>query len=137
MSRTSPRTLLLHNPLTDPLRQIYRLADSRSGTLESPTGRSLTRVSREHDNCSPFAPTCSSVPVSPVCPRTTGTVLVRVVTHSAAVVQSLEHFAHAERSGVITHQRSRLGSLIGVLPSTPIRLPSRDRWWVMTPLLSA
>ena len=37
-SRTSPRTLL-HIPLTDPLRRIYRLADSRSGTLESPTGR--------------------------------------------------------------------------------------------------
>ena len=39
MSRTSPRTLLLHIPLTDPLRRIYRLADSRSGTLESPAGR--------------------------------------------------------------------------------------------------
>ena len=38
-SRTSPRTLLLHMPLTDLLRQIYRLADSRSGTLESPSGR--------------------------------------------------------------------------------------------------
>ena len=38
-SRTSPRTLLLHIPLTDPLRRIYRLADSRSGTLESPAGR--------------------------------------------------------------------------------------------------
>ena len=32
--------------------------------------------------------------------------------HFTAVVQSLEHFAHAERSGVITHQRFRLGSLI-------------------------
>ena len=39
MSRTSPRTLLLHIPLTDPLRRIYRLADSRSGTFESPAGR--------------------------------------------------------------------------------------------------
>ena len=38
MSRTSPRTLL-HIPLTDPLPWIYRLADSRSGTLESPAGR--------------------------------------------------------------------------------------------------
>ena len=38
-SRTSPRTLLLHIPLTDPLRRIYHLADSRSGTLESPAGR--------------------------------------------------------------------------------------------------
>ena len=38
MSRTSPRTLL-HMPLTDLLRRIYRLADSRSGTLESPAGR--------------------------------------------------------------------------------------------------
>ena len=37
-SRTSPRTLL-HIPLTDPLRRIYRLVDSRSGTLESPAGR--------------------------------------------------------------------------------------------------
>ena len=37
MSRTSPWTLL-HIPLTDPLRRIYRLADSRSGTLESPAG---------------------------------------------------------------------------------------------------
>ena len=39
MSRTSPRTLLLHMPLTNLLRRIYRLADSRSGTLESPAGR--------------------------------------------------------------------------------------------------
>ena len=39
MSRTSPRTLLLHMPLTDLQRRIYRLADSRSGTLESPAGR--------------------------------------------------------------------------------------------------
>ena len=39
MSRNSPRTLLLHIPLTDPLRRIYRLADSRSETLESPAGR--------------------------------------------------------------------------------------------------
>ena len=37
-SRTSPRTLL-HILLTDPLRRIYRLADSRSGKLESPAGR--------------------------------------------------------------------------------------------------
>ena len=41
MSRTSPRTLLLHIPLTDLLRRIYRLADSRSGTLESPAERFL------------------------------------------------------------------------------------------------
>ena len=41
MSRTSPRTLLLHIPPTDPLRRIYRLADSRSGTSESPAGRSF------------------------------------------------------------------------------------------------
>ena len=42
MSRTSPRTLL-HIPPTDPLRRIYRLliAESRSGTLESPAGRSF------------------------------------------------------------------------------------------------
>ena len=39
MSRTSPRTLFLHMPLTDLQRWIYRLADSRSGTLESPAGR--------------------------------------------------------------------------------------------------
>ena len=32
-------TLLLHIPLTDPLRRIYRLADSPNGTLESPAGR--------------------------------------------------------------------------------------------------
>ena len=38
MSRTLQRTLL-HMPLTDLLRRIYRLADSRSGTLESPAGR--------------------------------------------------------------------------------------------------
>ena len=38
MSRTSPRTLL-HIPLTDLLRLLYRLADSRSGTLESPARR--------------------------------------------------------------------------------------------------
>ena len=38
-SRTSQRTLLLHMPLTDLLRRIYRLADSRSGTLESTAGR--------------------------------------------------------------------------------------------------
>ena len=50
--------------------------------------------------------------VAPSCLQTI--VLVCVATHSAAVVQSLEHFAHAERSGVITHQRFRLGSLIGV-----------------------
>ena len=41
ISRTSPRTLLLHMPLTDLLRQIYRLADCRSGTLDSPDGRSF------------------------------------------------------------------------------------------------
>ena len=41
MSRTSPRILLLHIPPTDPLRRIYRLADSRSGTLESRAGRSF------------------------------------------------------------------------------------------------
>ena len=41
MSRTSPRILLLHILPTDPLRRIYRLADSRSGTLESPAGRSF------------------------------------------------------------------------------------------------
>ena len=40
MSRTSPR-ILLHIPPTDPLRRIYRLADSRSGTLQSPAGRSF------------------------------------------------------------------------------------------------
>ena len=39
MCRTSPRTLLLHIPQTDPLRRIYRLADSRSRILESPAGR--------------------------------------------------------------------------------------------------
>ena len=38
-SRISPPTLLLHMPLTDLQRRIYRLADSRSGTLESPAGR--------------------------------------------------------------------------------------------------
>ena len=41
MSGTSPRILLLHIPPTDALRRIYRLADSRGGTLESPTGRSF------------------------------------------------------------------------------------------------
>ena len=41
MSGTSPRILLLHIPPTDPLRRIYSLADSRSGTLESPAGRSF------------------------------------------------------------------------------------------------
>ena len=41
MCRTSPRILLLHIPPTDPLRRIYRLADSRGGTLESPAGRSF------------------------------------------------------------------------------------------------
>ena len=41
MSRTSPRILLLHVPPTDPLRRIYRLADSRGGTLSSPAGRSF------------------------------------------------------------------------------------------------
>ena len=40
MSRTSPR-ILLPIPSTDPLRRIYRLADSRGGTLESPAGRSF------------------------------------------------------------------------------------------------
>ena len=43
MCRTSPRILLLHIPPTDPLRRIYRLADSRSGILESPAGRSCRR----------------------------------------------------------------------------------------------
>ena len=41
MSRISPRILLLHIPSTDPLRRIYRLADCRSGTLDSPDGRSF------------------------------------------------------------------------------------------------
>ena len=41
MSRTSSRILLLHIPPTDPPRRIYRLADFRGGTLESPTGRSF------------------------------------------------------------------------------------------------
>ena len=41
MSRTSPWILLLHIPPTSPLRLIYRLADSRSGDLESPAGRSF------------------------------------------------------------------------------------------------
>ena len=37
-----PRILLLHIAPTDPLRRIYRLADSRGGTLvESPAGRSF------------------------------------------------------------------------------------------------
>ena len=108
MSRTSPRTLLLHMPLTDLLRRIYRLADSRSGALaaghwKAPPGGSLTRESREHDNSSPSNRSSSSVLVAPSCLQTI--VLVCVVTHSAAVVQSLEHFAHAERSGVITLQR--------------------------------
>ena len=40
MSRTSPR-FLLHIPPTDPPRRIYRVADSRGGTLESPAGRSF------------------------------------------------------------------------------------------------
>ena len=40
MSGTSPR-ILLHIPPTDPPRRIYRLADSRGGTLESPVGRSF------------------------------------------------------------------------------------------------
>ena len=40
MSRTSPR-ILLHLPPTDPLGRTYRLADSRSGTLESPARRSF------------------------------------------------------------------------------------------------
>ena len=41
MFRTSPRILLLHIPPTDPLRRVYRLADSRIGTLQSPAGRSF------------------------------------------------------------------------------------------------
>ena len=41
MSRTSPRILLLYIPPTDPLRRIYHLAISRSGTLDSPAGRSF------------------------------------------------------------------------------------------------
>ena len=41
MPRTSPRILLLHIPPTDPLRRIYRLADSCGGTLGSPAGRSF------------------------------------------------------------------------------------------------
>ena len=40
MSGTSPR-ILLHIPPTDPPRRIYRLADSRGRTLESPAGRSF------------------------------------------------------------------------------------------------
>ena len=40
MSGSSPR-ILLHIPPTDPLRRIYRLAASRSGTLESPDGKSF------------------------------------------------------------------------------------------------
>ena len=91
MSRTSSRTLLLHMPLTDLLRRIYRLADSRSGTLESPTGRffDLSGESREHDNCSPSDHSFSPVPVSPSCLQIT--VLVRVVTHSAVRCLSLIH----------------------------------------------
>ena len=95
-SRTSPRTLLLHIPLTDPLRRIYRLADSRSGTLESPAGRffdpcvvgSITTAPPPLSLlvCPSISCLCPDYCLSPCCP------------HSAAVVQSLEHFAHAERS---------------------------------------
>ena len=112
MSRTSPRTLLLHMPLTDLLRRIYRLADSRSGTLESPAGRlfdprvegvwQLLPLRSLLFICPSISCLCPDYCLSPCCP------------HSAPVVQSLEHFAHAERSGVTTHQRFRLGSLIGV-----------------------
>ena len=109
-SRTSPRTLLLHIPLTDPLRRIYRLADSRSGTLESPAGRffdpsvvgSITTAPPPLSLlvCPSISCLCPDYCLSPRC------------LHSTAVVHSLEHFAHAERSGLITHQRFRLGSLI-------------------------
>ena len=102
-SRTSPRTLLLHIPLTDPLRRIYRLADSRSGTLESPAGRffdpsvvgSITTAPPPLSLlvCPSISCLCPDYCLSPRC------------LHSAAVVHSIEHFAHAERSGLITHQR--------------------------------
>ena len=110
-SRTSPRTLL-HIPLTDPPRRIYRLADSRSGTLESPAGRffdpsvvgSITtaRPPLSLLLCPSSFCLCPDYCLSPRC------------LHPTAVVHSIEHFAHAERSGLITHQRFRPGSLIGV-----------------------
>ena len=120
--RTSPRTLLLHVPLTDLQRRIYRLADSRSGTLESPAGRffdpsvvgSITtaRPPLSLLLCPSSFCLCPDYCLSPRC------------LHSTAVVHSLEHFAHAERSGLITHQRFRLGSLnnnkFGVIDSVMI-----------------
>ena len=96
-SRTSPLTLLLHIPLTDPLRRIYRLTDSRSGILESPSGRffdpsavgSMTtaRPPLSLLLCPSIPCLCPDYCLSPCCP------------HSTAVVQSLEHFAHREKWG--------------------------------------
>ena len=114
LSHLEPRHGLFsfHIPLTDPPRRIYRQADSRSGTLESPAGRffdpsvvgSITtaRPPLSLLLCPSSFCLCPDYCLSPRC------------LHSTAVVHSLEHFAHAERSGLITHQRFRLGSLIGV-----------------------
>ena len=110
-SRTSPRTLLLHMPLTDLLRRIYRLADSRSGTLESPAGRFFDPRVEGVWQLLPLTLLFFICPCRSLVSRLPGIVLVCVVTHPAAVVQSLEHFAYAERSGVITHQRFWLASL--------------------------
>ena len=82
--------------------------DSRHGTLESPAGRSF-------DPSAEGAMTTARRPLSLIicpclsCQRTTA--LVHVVEHTAAVVSLQEHFACAERSGITTHQRLRLGSL--------------------------
>ena len=76
MSRTSPRTLLLHMPLTDLQRRIYRLADSRSGTLESPAGRFFDPSAVGSMTTARLRSHFSSVPASPACVRTTVLVLV-------------------------------------------------------------
>ena len=120
MSRTLPRTFLLHMPLTDLQRRIYRLADSCSGTLESPAGRFFdpSAVGSMTTARPPLSLLlCPSI--SCLCPDC----LSPRCLHSTAVVRSIEPFAHAERSGLITHQRFRLGSEVKkILQATPPKL---------------